>query len=58
MIKGYRDFYYNVTDMKRAVQFYETAFGMKKIHGDEYWTSMSLGNLTMGLHWTEGQASL
>jgi predicted enzyme related to lactoylglutathione lyase len=56
MIKGYRDFYYNVTDMKRAVQFYEAAFGMKNIHGDEYWTNMSLSNLTLGLHWTEGQA--
>ena len=55
MIKGYQDFYYNVTNMNRAVQFYETALGMQKQYGDEYWTSMSLGNLRLGLHGSEGQ---
>ncbi|NOT78664.1 MAG: VOC family protein [Bacteriovoracaceae bacterium] len=54
MIKGYKDFYYNVKDMKKAVSFYEQAFGMKNIYGDEYWTTMQLGNLNLGLHWTEG----
>lgn len=54
MIKGYRDFYYNVTDMKRAVHFYESAFGMKKTYGHEHWTTMTVGNLNLGLHWTEG----
>lgn len=56
MIKGYRDFYYNVKDMNRAVQFYQNAFGMKKTYGDEYWTNMTIGNLTLGLHGTEGDA--
>lgn len=54
MIKGYRDFYYNVKDMNKAVQFYSSAFGMKKTYGHEYWTTMNLGNLNLGLHWTEG----
>jgi predicted enzyme related to lactoylglutathione lyase len=54
VIKGYKDFYYNVKDMKKSVSFYEKAFGMKIIHGDEYWTTMQLGNLNLGLHWTEG----
>lgn len=54
MIKGYRDFYYNVKDMKKAVRFYEIACGLKKVYGDEYWTSMSIGNLNLGLHWSEG----
>jgi len=54
VIKGYRDFYYNVTDMNRAIQFYIDALGMKKAHGHEYWTTMTLGNLNLGLHWTEG----
>ena len=56
MIKGYRDFYYNVTEMKRAVQFYTEAIGMNKTYGDEYWTTMNVGNLNLGLHWTEGEA--
>ena len=56
MIKGYRDFYYNVTNMKLAVEFYEKAFSMTKVHGDEFWTSLKLGNLNLGLHWSEGAA--
>ena len=54
MIKGYRDFYYNVKDMNKAVLFYTEALGMKKTYGHEYWTTMAVGNLSLGLHWTEG----
>lgn len=54
MIKGYRDFYYNVTDMNRAVEFYKKAFDMQVIHGHEFWTTVGIGNLLLGLHWTEG----
>lgn len=54
MIKGYKDFYYNVKDMNKAVQFYSAAFGMKSTYGNEFWTTMTLGNLSLGLHWTEG----
>lgn len=57
MIKGYRDFYYNVTDMKRAEEFY-SALGMQKSFGHEFWTTMQLGNLALGLHWTEGETIL
>lgn len=56
MIKGYKDFYYNVTDMNRAIKFYADAFGMKKTYGNEHWTTMNVGNLNLGLHWTEGKA--
>lgn len=55
MIKGYRDFYYNVKDMLRAEKFYQAALGMKKTYGHEYWSTMSVGNLNLGLHWTEGK---
>jgi predicted enzyme related to lactoylglutathione lyase len=55
MIKGYRDFYYNVKDMNKAVQFYTEALGMKKVYGHEHWTTMQVGNLNLGLHWTEGE---
>lgn len=54
MIKGYKDFYYNVKDMAKAVSFYSKALGMKKTYGHEFWTTMSVGNLNLGLHWTEG----
>jgi len=54
MIKGYQDFYYNVKDMQRAVSFYE-GLGMTKAYGDEYWTSMTMGSLNLGLHWSEGE---
>lgn len=56
MIKGYKDFYYNVTDMDRAVRFYTDALGMKKTFGHEYWTTLNIGNLDLGLHWTEGES--
>ena len=56
MIIGYKDFYYNVNDMDRAVKFFETALGMSKVFGDQYWTNMKIGNLNLGLHWTEGAA--
>lgn len=53
MITGVRDFYYNVKDMDRAVKFYE-ALGLMKVYGHEFWTSMKIGELELGLHWTEG----
>ena len=56
MIKGYQDFYYNVSDMNRAVQFYTEALGMKKTYGHEHWATMNVGNLNLGLHWSEGNA--
>ncbi len=55
MINGYQDFYYNVKDMDRAIQFYTEALGLKKAFGHEHWASMMIGNLNLGLHWTEGE---
>lgn len=54
MITGYQDFYYNVRDLPRAVAFYEAAFGMKSIYGNEHWVTLAVGDLRLGLHWTEG----
>ena len=48
MIKGYKDFYYNVKDMNKAVQFYSIAFGMESTYSNEFWTTMTLGNLSLG----------
>lgn len=41
--------------MKKAEQFYTEALGMKKAYGHEFWTTMTVGNLNLGLHWTEGE---
>lgn len=54
MISGYVDFYYNVEEMKRAVNFYKEALQMEVAHSHEFWTEMRVGNLRLGLHWTEG----
>jgi len=56
MIKGYRDFYYNVKDMKTAIEFYQNALGMTKTYGQEHWSTMTIGNLNLGLHWSDNQA--
>lgn len=54
MIIGYKDIYYNVTDMKRAVAFYR-ALGLTPVYEDDFWTTMNLGSLNLGLHWSEGE---
>lgn len=50
MIKGIRDFYYNVQDMNRAVRFYSETFGMKKIYGNGHWVSLEISGIHFGLH--------
>ncbi len=54
MIKGVHDIYYNVVDMKRSVEFYTKALGMKISFESEHWTSLDCGGVMIGLHWTEG----
>ncbi|MGE0712848.1 MAG: VOC family protein [Planctomycetota bacterium] len=54
MITGVQDVYYNVEDMDRAVAFYTGVLGCTKLDGNPYWTSLELGGLRLGLHWTEG----
>lgn len=49
MIKEVRDFYYNVQDMDRAIQFYTAALNMQKVYGHEYWTTMQMGSSHIGL---------
>lgn len=53
MITGYQDFYYNVTNMDRALAFYK-ALGLEVVHSDKHWSSLQLGNLKLGLHDNEG----
>lgn len=55
MIMGVQDFYYNVSHMERAVQFYTEALGMKVINSNERWTSLDCNGVRVGLHWTGGQ---
>lgn len=51
MIKGVHDIYYNVKDMKRAVQFYSEVLNMKVSYESEHWTSMDCEGTMIGLHW-------
>lgn len=54
MIKGVHDIYYNVSDMKRAVEFYRDTLNMAVSFESEYWTSMDCEGVVIGLHWTHG----
>ncbi len=54
MITGVRDVYYNVQDMARAVAFYRDVLGVRVVEGDEWWTSLDVGGVRVGLHGTGG----
>ncbi len=54
MIIGVQDVYYNVQNMDRAVAFYRDVLGLKVQYQNEYWTSLEVGGVQVGLHWTEG----
>ena len=54
-ITGVNDVYYSVEDMKRAVAFYRDVLGLRVIDENPYWTSLDLGGVRVGLHWTEGK---
>jgi len=54
VITGVNDVYYNVEDMGRAIAFYRDVLGLRVIDQNEYWTSLDVGGVRIGLHWTEG----
>ena len=56
MITGLKDVYYNVADMQRAVAFYSGVLGLKVVDSNPYWTSLDVGGVRLGLHWSEGAA--
>jgi predicted enzyme related to lactoylglutathione lyase len=53
-VKGVNDVYYNVRDMNRAVAFYHDVLGIKVVETDDWWTSLDVGGVRLGLHWSEG----
>lgn len=55
MIKGVHDIYYNVSDMKVAVNFYSKVLNMSVTFASEHWTSLDANGVTIGLHWSEGK---
>lgn len=55
MITGIKDVYYNVSDMDKAIQFYTQILGLKVASKNDYWTSLTLSGIEVGLHWTEGE---
>ncbi len=54
MISGVHDIYYNVKDMKRAIEFYTKTLNMKVSWESDHWTSLDCGGVMVGLHWTQG----
>jgi catechol-2,3-dioxygenase len=55
MINGVQDIFYNVQDMAQATRFYTEILGMKLIESSDWWTSLEIGGVRIGLHWTEGE---
>lgn len=55
MIMGVQDFNYNVSHMKRAIEFYTQALGMKVLDSNEHWTTLDANGVHVGLHWTGGE---
>lgn len=50
MITGIRDFYYSVSQPKRAIKFYTEGLGMKLIEESEYWIALDCFGSRIGLH--------
>ena len=50
MIRGIHDFYYNVKNMEKAVQFYTETLNMKVTHESEHWTSLDCDGVMIGGH--------
>lgn len=55
MITGIQDVYYNVSDMDRAIEFYDRALGLKTAERDPYFTALEVDGLRLGLHATGGR---
>jgi predicted enzyme related to lactoylglutathione lyase len=56
MITGVQDFYYNVSDMKRATEFYSTLLGKKPSYSTDHFTVFDVGGLRFAIHWAEGDS--
>ncbi|HZU99846.1 MAG TPA: VOC family protein [Planctomycetota bacterium] len=55
VILGVQDVYYNVEDMDRAVRFYRDVLEFKVHDTNEWWSSLEIGGLRVGLHGMGGQ---
>lgn len=53
MIKGVQDFYYNVSDPQKSIQFYTGALQMKLVRQEPGWIALDCGGVQIGLHETE-----
>ncbi len=53
-VTGVQDVYYNVEDMKRAVKFYRDVLGLTVKDTNDYWTSLDVGGVRVGLHGGDG----
>ena len=56
MILGVRDFFYNVSDMTRACEFYGWLLGTPPAHSSDYFSIFAVPGGNFALHWSEGPA--
>ncbi len=55
LVTGVNDVYYNVENMDRAVRFYRDVLGLTVVDTNEWWTSLDVGGVRVGLHGTGGE---
>jgi predicted enzyme related to lactoylglutathione lyase len=49
-----QDVYYNVANMERALSFYSGVLGLPVEQRSEWWSSIDISGVRLGLHWTGG----
>ncbi|HMN68518.1 MAG TPA: GNAT family N-acetyltransferase [Bdellovibrionales bacterium] len=50
MINGLDNIYYFVTDVKKSAEFYRDVLGLKILDQDDYWATVDLHGVRLGLH--------
>jgi predicted enzyme related to lactoylglutathione lyase len=52
MVNGIQDFYYNVSDMSRAIGFYSELFGRGPVYKNDHFSVFSINGFRFAVHWT------
>jgi predicted enzyme related to lactoylglutathione lyase len=55
MVNGVQDFYYNVSDMRRSVEFYSELFGRGPVYRNDHFSVFSIAGFRFAVHWTGGK---
>lgn len=49
--------WFHASDMERATAFYASVLGLKVQYASPYWTAIACGEVTIGLHHSDGSQS-